>query len=706
MPNGRPSPASPGRSTEDLGWLEAIAAEDRDRCLREIERHLPAGEPFGLEVAIRRLDGVYRRYVVRAIPVRDEAGGTCRVDRDGNGRRGGARGGGRTAVADARHRDLRDRLVALTDGAEALLRPGTLAAVREAIIVLAARVLPADAYALWALDTDAGIWRIVYARDLGADFVGVAEAGTEAQFMEPLVADELDVDSLAHRTAAYRQEGIQSFISVPLPIDGLRRGALVAYYRTPHATTRPEVQVAAALGHLSAAAVGNAEARERQEAMRADAELHGRRMKFLADASTLLAALDVDASFQQLAALAVPTLGDWCTIDVEREGILSRVAVAHPEARMLALARELYERYPTHLDSSSGAARVLRTGRAELYGHITDEMLVQAARDPAHLELLRSLAFESAILAPLSARGRTLGVLTVVSSSAGRHYDGADLQFVEEVARRAAIAIDNARLYEEAQRANRAKDEFLALLSHELRTPLNAIMGWTQVLLNLPDIAAGNPLLQRGLETVKRNARLQAELVDGLLDVARASTGGLPLSRELVDAGEAAAAAIEAIGPVAAERGILIALHQPAGCRLVADANRLQQILNNLLVNAIKFTNRGGRVDVRVRRTSGGCEIEVSDTGSGITADFLPHVFERFRQADSSTTRSHGGLGLGLWLVHELVRAHGGSVTASSDGPGLGSSFRVVLPVGEVGSESGAGASPGEAAGSMAAEIG
>jgi signal transduction histidine kinase len=608
-------------------------------------------------------------------------------------------------AALARHRELRERLVALTDGAESVLRAGSLEAVRQAIVELAARVLPADAYALWALDTEAGLWRIVHARGLGNEFVGVREAGSEAQFSEPLVADGLELDLLAHRTEAYRQEGIRSFISVPLPIDGLRRGALVAYHRTPHSTTRAEVEVAAALGHLSAAAVGNAEARERQEDMRADAELHGRRMKFLADASTLLAGLDVWASFQKLAALAVPTLGDWCAIDVEQDGTLARVAVAHPEPAMLARAQELYERYPVHRDSSSGVARVLRTSQPELHSQITDEMLELAARDAAHLELLRALAFKSAILAPLSARGRTLGVLTVVSSTDARHYDQADLQFVEEVARRAAIAIDNARLYEEAQRANRAKDEFLALLSHELRTPLNAIMGWTQVLMNLSSSPGGDPLLQRGLGTIRRNARLQAELVDSLLDVARVSTGGLPLWRETVDAGEVAAAAIEGIRPSAAERGIEITLHEPAGCRLLADPNRLQQILNNLLVNAVKFTQQGGRIDVRLARTASGCEIEVSDTGSGITAEFLPHVFERFRQADSSTTRSHGGLGLGLWLVQELARAHGGSVTASSAGHGLGSTFRVVLPLGE--GPGPAPQAPDEArAGSMSSEIG
>jgi PAS domain S-box-containing protein len=684
-----------GQSRDDyltLGWLDAIAEPDRARCLREIERNAPLERPFGIELAIRRRDGVYRRHAIRAVPVRDEHGtvvewiGTAtdvEADRLISDREVEER---RAIEADllvtlAEHRELRARLVALTDGAEGVLREGSLAGVRRAICDLAEHVLPADAYAIWSLDVSASVWQVVHHVALPESLLA-PQPGGEVAFTDPLVADELQGHLPPHREAAYRAAGIASLISVPLPIDGIRRGAVVAHYRRPHHTSEAEVQVAVALGHLAAAAISNAEARARQEAMRADAERQSRRMAFLAEVSTLLASLDFSASFRRLAELAVPSLGDWCAIDVERDGLLVRVAVAHPDPAMVVLAQKLYERFPVRRDDVVGVARVLRSGQSELHSHITDEMVAAAVQDKEHLNILQSLTIRSAILAPIMARGRTLGVLTLVSSRDDRHYDDTDLRFVEEVARRAATAIDNARLYEDAQRANRAKDEFLALLSHELRTPLNAVMGWAQILLNASTSAPLDSQHRRGLEIIRRNARLQAELVDGLLNVARVATGGLPLTLQPIDVGEATHSAIEAIRPIAVERGLQVQLAvESNGCRVLADPNRLQQVLSNLLSNALKFTHVGDRIEVGVRQREKWCEIEVTDSGTGIAPEFLPHVFERFRQADSSTTRRHGGLGLGLWLVHELVRSHGGSVTASSPGPGRGSTFVVRLPL-------------------------
>ena len=666
-----------GQSRADYleqGWLDAIAEADRARCLREIAAHVPLGRPFSLEIAIRRHDGRLRRHLVRAIPVRDAHGaitewmGTA-SDVEGDRQR--------IEDALAEHRDLRGRLVALTDGAEAVLTAATLQDVRAAVCDLAARVLPADAYALWALDPARPVWRVVYSRWLSDRFVAQELAGAEVPFSEPLVADRLDDEIIAHRANAYRDEGIRSLVSVPLPIDGVRRATLVVYYREPHTTSPSELQVAIALGQLTAAALGNAEARERQEQMRAEAERHSTRMAFLAEASTLLGSLDYEASFRRLAELAVPSLGDWCAIDVEREGLLVRVAIAHPDPRMIETARELHERYPVNMHAPRGAPKVLRTGQSEIYPDVTDEILAATARDPEHLGRLRALAIRSVLLAPLTARGRTLGVLTLVSSAPDRRYGPGDLAFVEEVARRAAIALDNARLYEEAQRGNRAKDEFLALLSHELRTPLNAIMGWAQL---LTDADRGDAARARGLEVIQRNARLQADLVDGLLDVTRVATGGLPLAREPIEIGEAVAASVEAMRPLAEDRGVTVQLTVAGRCRVSADPNRLQQVFSNLLSNALKFSEKGGTIDVRVSRAPRAAEVAFTDTGAGIAPEFLPHVFERFRQGDSSTTRRHGGLGLGLWLVRELVRVHGGTVTAASEGPGRGSTFTVRLP--------------------------
>jgi signal transduction histidine kinase/uncharacterized protein with PIN domain len=268
------------------------------------------------------------------------------------------------------------------------------------------------------------------------------------------------------------------------------------------------------------------------------------------------------------------------------------------------------------------------------------------------------------------------------------------------IAAQAAIAIDNARLYEramqssderarllEAERVSRAeiervslmKDEFLATLSHELRTPLNAVLGWSEILLSRNPEDAD---LRRGLETIARNARSQAQLIDDLLDMNRIISGKIRLDVQRMDVGPIVEAAIESVRPSADARGIIIRRTiDPNAGPAFGDPNRMQQVVWNLLTNAVKFTPKGGKVDVLVQRVNSHIEITVHDSGMGINPEFLPHLFERFRQADSSTTRKHRGLGLGLSIVKQLVELHGGSVKADSAGEGQGATFIVNLPL-------------------------
>jgi signal transduction histidine kinase/ActR/RegA family two-component response regulator len=230
----------------------------------------------------------------------------------------------------------------------------------------------------------------------------------------------------------------------------------------------------------------------------------------------------------------------------------------------------------------------------------------------------------------------------------------------------------------EAERLNLMKDEFLAILSHELRTPLNAILGWTQ-LLKRGGRTEGD--VRRGLDTIERNARAQARLVEELLDMSRITSGTIALDRVEVPVGEVVLGVLEAFRPTADTKGILLSTDPGVMDGVViADAARLQQIVWNLVSNAVKFTPAGGSVVVSVRRTGGAVELRVTDTGRGIPSAFLPFVFERFRQEDSSTTRTFGGLGLGLAIVKELAELHGGRVAAESGGEGAGSSFIVTLP--------------------------
>ena len=229
----------------------------------------------------------------------------------------------------------------------------------------------------------------------------------------------------------------------------------------------------------------------------------------------------------------------------------------------------------------------------------------------------------------------------------------------------------------EAERANRAKDEFLALLSHELRTPLNAIMGWAHMLRE----GLATDMAQHAVQVIARNARSQKQLVEDLLDVARISGGMIDLEPSDIDVCEVARGTVDAALPAAHQKNIELSLVCPSTPIIArADANRLQQVSANLLSNALKFTDSGGRVRVHVSDNGSSCELAVEDTGVGIAPEFLPFVFDRFRQADASLNRTHGGLGLGLYVVKQVVDAHGGKVWAESDGPGKGTTVRIQLP--------------------------
>ena len=279
-------------------------------------------------------------------------------------------------------------------------------------------------------------------------------------------------------------------------------------------------------------------------------------------------------------------------------------------------------------------------------------------------------------ISPLSHEGRLIGTLTIIEDVTERVSREAELQAQIEARSRLLSSEKLAR--NEAERANRLKDEFLATISHELRNPLNAILGWAHM-LRLGKLTPGNA--ERAVEAIYRNAKSQAQLVADLLDVSRIISGKLRLDVRSVDLIYIVNAAIDSILPAAEAKGIrLQTMLDPAAGPISGDADRLQQVVWNLLTNAVKFTPKGGRIQVKVHRIASHVEIVVSDSGVGINKEFLPHVFDRFRQADASSTRTHGGLGLGLSIVHQLVDLHGGSVSVHSEGEGEGATFTVVLP--------------------------
>jgi len=405
--------------------------------------------------------------------------------------------------------------------------------------------------------------------------------------------------------------------------------------------------------------------------------------RFLVEASALLSAsLDYETTLQSVARLSVPFLADWCIVYVvDDDGAICPIAVSHGgDAAKVELVWELERRENQNPDAATGVPKAIRTGQSELYKEIPATADATTADDAKRFRVARQLGLESAMIVPLVARGRRLGaIMFATSGSAARRYDLSDLALAEDLAQRAAVAVDNARLYREAQEANRLKDEFLATLSHELRTPLTAILGWTSLLRS---VKFDDATAARALETIERNARSQKQLVDDLLDASRIITGKLRLEMKPTQLKTIVESACEAARPAARAKEIELDFALDASASLVAgDPERLQQVVWNLLSNAVKFTPEGGRVEVRLERAGTQARISVTDTGEGIKAEFLPFVFDRFRQADQTTTRTHGGLGLGLAIVRHLAELHGGTVAATSAGEGQGATFEVRLPL-------------------------
>lgn len=595
---------------------------------------------------------------------------------------------------------------------------------------------------------------------------------------------------------------------------------------------------------------------EREQSARFAAEAAERSAAFLAEASRVLAStLDYQVTLERVARLAVPQICDWCAVDVvAADGTIRHVAIVHSDSTKVALAQKIRSRFSADPNRPLGFIKCLQSGESELVPMLTDTLLKAVTNDAEHLEAIRSLGVKSYMIVPLQARGRTLGAMAFAMAESNRHYVSHDLALAEDLARRAAISVDNAFLYREAQdaaarlkflsdaanrlltaekprqildslfqalsahmglevyanylltddhhklrlcsyggmsaesaarieqielgqnicgavaqsrqpvvamdlldsnvpsldsvralgirafvcfpllagtrlfgtisygtrgyskfkpeelaviqtfcnqvavalerarlitesqqradalaEASRVKDEFLAIMSHELRTPLTPILGWVRMISRKTFDQAK---VAQGLQIIDRNAVALTKLVEDLLDVSRIVTGKLRLNVHSMDIIQVIETALDTVRPAAEAKGIqLMPCLNPASSAIVGDPDRLQQVMRNLLSNAVKFTSQGGKVEICLDRAGSNLRIVVRDTGQGISQEFLPYVFDRFRQADSSVTRKYGGLGLGLAIVRHLVELHGGAVHVKSDGVGKGAEFSVTLPI-------------------------
>jgi PAS domain S-box-containing protein len=410
-----------------------------------------------------------------------------------------------------------------------------------------------------------------------------------------------------------------------------------------------------------------------------DQKMHEDSERLLSEASRVLASsFDLSSTLPTIASMLASWFQGYCIVDLLQETGLERAAAMHTDPERQPLLDDMHAFAPRD-NRSSPLWRVIETRTAEICNDVTEQLLAATSTSDRHLNARRAIGTTGYIIAPMIAGGRVAGTI-MIGAVNGDPFETAHLRTAQELAYRCAIAIENSRAYREAQEANRLKDEFLAVVSHELRTPLNAMRGWMSLLRG---DRLGDAERVRAMEVIDRNITAQTQLVEDLLDISRMVTGSMRLHVEAVDPADVVRSAIESIAPAAAAKriGVDTRFDIPSGA-VNGDPARLQQVVWNLLSNSVKFTPPGGRISVRLVGRDAFIDVIVSDTGQGITPEFLPHVFDRFRQGDSTTTRSVGGLGIGLAIVRHLAELHGGTVTASSPGEGLGAEFVLSLPAG------------------------
>ena len=536
-------------------------------------------------------------------------------------------------------------------------------------------------------------WCFVDVVDVGADGIEplrrvaaahadpLTEAGLRAHDLAPLNAavhrvfdEERSVIMTAPDARVCRDLRITSCMMVPLVAHGRAIGVITfAAAESGRRYGADDLALAEDVAHRAALAIDNARLYVESQARRREAEL-------LAEVGQVLTeSFDVEVIARRIAEIVRALLG-------VRMSVLYRLDAASGQLVVLATAGELVTAMPPGfvVPAGEGAAGLAaREGRPIVSADIlTDGHL---AFGPELRGMLAGRGPRAVAAMPLRVRDEVVGVL-VVGDRGGRTFTGEQLRVAQLFADQAALALEKGSLYgresaarSEAEAANRAKDHFLATLSHELRTPLSAMLGWVRLLRSgkLDPVTAA-----RALETIERNTFLQSQLIEDLLDVSRIITGKLRLDLRLVDITTVIDGAVEALRPSAAAKSIHLETEAAAGPVFVdGDPARLQQVAWNLLSNAIKFTPEGGRVLVRLERDELHARIVVADSGIGINPEFLPHIFDRFRQADGGMTRPHGGLGLGLAIVRHLIELHRGSVRAESAGSGRGAVFTVTLPL-------------------------
>lgn len=413
----------------------------------------------------------------------------------------------------------------------------------------------------------------------------------------------------------------------------------------------------------------------RAQAAREAAETSASRSQLLAEFGRALAtSLDVEETLRTITRLAVPRLADWCALDViEDDGSVRRVEVAHSDPEKEALAREVYRRYPADSGNRKPYALGLRRGEPIFVPDFDEPALRETARDDEHLRLLRAFGFRSVMCVPLVTRERLVGLVTLATAESGRRFTEDDLRLVTAVADRAALAIENARLFAQAQAVATARQEAMATVSHDLRSPLS-VVSTSAMLLREPSLSTEER--ERALARIDRAVSGMERLVRDLLDAARLEAGAVRIERAPLPAEGLLAEACELVQPSADVRHVTVTWEAMPGLVLDGDRDRLLQVLGNLLENAVHHTPEGGKVQLLAARVPGGVRIAVADDGPGIPPELRERIFERFWQ---STSRAQRGVGLGLAIARGLVELHGARLSLECPDTG-GACFSFTIP--------------------------
>ena len=402
--------------------------------------------------------------------------------------------------------------------------------------------------------------------------------------------------------------------------------------------------------------------------------------RFLARASAVMAtSLDLEASLTQLARVAVPVLGTWCIVDrLEADGVVRLATIVHADPERSPLPQTFLSRFPPQPQLQRGMAHTIRTGASEMYPPPEHVLWQAGPLGEEHPALLRALGAKSYMCVPLIARGRTLGALTLMTSEGDRRYSAKDLALAEDLAARASMSLDNARLYEQAQLAVRTRDNLLALVSHDLKNPLSSILMSTRLIEKFIERDEMAAAARKHTAVIQRSAARMESLINDLLDLASIEAGRLSVQSTCLDVDSLLHDTVELHTPLAQDKqiGLSVRIADP-GRQVAGDAHRLQQVLANLVGNAIKFTPPGGTITFAAQRLGNDMEFSVRDTGAGIHNENLPHLFERFWRASHAARE---GAGLGLSIAKSIVEAHRGRIWVRSIW-GEGSTFYFTVPL-------------------------